>query len=358
VRVPPVRREAAVTHEVSVDDLPADGGPTSVSPPGLTATVVVCAYTLDRWEDVQAAVGSVLAQRPSAGQVLVVIDHHDELLRRARETWASEAVTVLANTRSPGLSGARNTALGQASGEVVVFLDDDAVPVEGWLAQLLAPYRDPRVAGVGGWTEQVWPDGAGRPAHLAPELDWVVGCSYRGLPVEQADVRNLMGCNMSFRRRALDGLEGFREDAGRIGSIPLGCEETELCIRLTQRDPAARLLMTPTARVLHRVTAERATWAYLRRRAWAEGLSKAAMIHVVGSRTGLSSERDYLRSVLPAAVVREVSRAVRGRREGVAGALGVITATAAAGAGYAHARWRGSRRGADPALLARERGVR
>lgn len=333
--------------------------PAASLPAPVSVSVVVCAYTMDRWSDLQASLAGVLGQRPAAAQVILVVDHNDELQARARLTWPDDVVTIVPNRRPRGLSGARNTAIEVATEDVVVFLDDDATPGDGWLAAIAAPYDNPRVAGVGGWTEPIWPTLSGRPRHLTPELDWVVGCSYRGLPRERAEVRNLMGCNMSFRRGALRDLGGFREDAGRIGSIPLGCEETELCIRLTQRDPSATLLMVPGALVRHRVTADRATWAYLRRRSWAEGLSKAAMIDVVGSRTGLSSERDYLRSVLPTALARELTKAIRGRREGLAGMVGVVTATMTAGAGYAHGRWWGSRSGAaGPALLARERGVR
>src|SRR5262249_23214368 len=49
-----------------------------------------------------------------------------------------------------GLSLARNRGLGEARGPIVAYLDDDAVPRPGWLAALLAPYRDPHVVAVGG----------------------------------------------------------------------------------------------------------------------------------------------------------------------------------------------------------------
>ena len=43
-----------------------------------------------------------------------------------------------------------------------------------------------------------------------------------------------MGCNMSFRREVFERIGGFAEEIGRIGKNPLGCEETELCIRARQ----------------------------------------------------------------------------------------------------------------------------
>jgi GT2 family glycosyltransferase len=49
-----------------------------------------------------------------------------------------------------GASHGRNTGLGAARGELVAFLDDDAVPRRGWLAALVAPFANPAVAGAGG----------------------------------------------------------------------------------------------------------------------------------------------------------------------------------------------------------------
>ncbi len=153
-----------------------------------------------------------------------------------------ENVRVLANAHRQGLSGARNTAVAAASGDVVVFLDDDAAARPGWLRALLAPVRRPRRGRGGrggppalfpGARPSLLPTG-GTGADATGELDWVVGCTYTGQPTEQAEVRNLMGCNMSLRREVFARVGGFAEDLGRIGRNPLGCEETELCIRIRQ----------------------------------------------------------------------------------------------------------------------------
>lgn len=319
--------------------------------PAVTATVVICVYTEKRWNDIAGAVDSVAAQCVSAIETLMVVDHNAALLSRARQVFGPRGVRVLPNAHKRGLSGARNTAVTEAAGDVVVFLDDDAAARPGWLAALLAPYADPAVAAVGGVAHPRWP--AGRPQVLpasAPdsrdatgELDWIVGCTYTGQPTEQAEVRNLMGCNMSFRREVFDRVGGFAEDIGRIGRNPLGCEETELCIRARQaygRDGRPiRIVFEPRAEVDHRVSDDRTGWAYLRRRSWSEGLSKAAVSKLVGSDDALSTERSYVAKILPAAVAREL---YRGR---LASAAAVVTALGFTTAGYVRGKLPGATSG-------------
>ena len=100
---------------------------------------------------------------------------------------------------------------------------------------------------MGGAIEPLWE--SDRPRWFPPEFDWVVGCTYRGMPCEPKPVRNLIGCNMSFRREVFAQIGGFRDEIGRVGARPSGCDETELCIRLGQRLPHALLLYSPCARV-------------------------------------------------------------------------------------------------------------
>ena len=297
-----------------------------------TVSVVICAFTLRRWDDLRLSVASALAQ-PETTEVILVIDHEELLLARARSYWP--AVRVLANRHAQGLSGARNTALELATSEIVAFLDDDASANADWLRHLISAFQDSAVVASGGKALPRWPTGCAS-VTLPPELLWVVGCSYIGQPTETAEVRNVVGCSMAFRLAPLLAIGGFNLETGRVGSIPLGNEETEVCIRLRQQDSARRIIFEPRSLVAHTVTLERMTWRYLRRRSFFEGVSKSALSRDLGAADALSSERSYALGILPAGALREV------RIGRPLGAVAIALSFASACAGFVYGTLRGA----------------
>ena len=177
---------------------------------------------------------------------------------------------------------------------------------------------------------------APRPAWFPEEFAWVVGCTYRGMPAVRAPVRNLLGGNASFRREAFEIAGGFQNGIGRsAGKRPLGCEETEFCIRVSQRSPEAVFLFDHRATIWHLVTAERCRFSYFRSRCYAEGLSKALVTASVGTADGLSTERRYTTRVLPSGVAHGVADALRGDLPGLGRAGAIVTGVGATAAGYA-----------------------
>lgn len=306
-------------------------------------SVVICAYTLDRWDAIQRAVRSVLAQGRPILEIILVIDHNPGLLARAEASWPERdgdghtpAVRVVANTGSQGLSGARNTGVELATSEIVAFLDDDAEAERDWIERLIAPYADPSVVACGG--AAVAALDVPRPAWWPIEFDWIVGCSWLGLPTVSTEVRNLIGANMSARREAIVAAGGFPEGIGRVGVNPVGCEETVLCIRLVQLAPGARIVYEPSARVRHTVPADRLSWRYFRSRCFAEGMSKAKVAARVGTRQALASERTYTLRVLPHGIMRGLLGACRGERGAAQRALAIGAGLTITTAGYVRGR--------------------
>lgn len=305
---------------------PQEGGQRSKEPfPADPAniSVVICAYTEARWNETCAAVESVQRQSAPACEIIVVVDHNPTLYASLAEAFPE--LMVVENREEQGLSGGKNTGISIATGDIVAFLDDDAVADADWLKFFADSYLDTDVVGVGGLTLPNWE--VPRPSWFPREFDWVVGCTYLGMPEVDRAVRNVLGGNSSFRREVLESVGGFQHGIGRSAGKrrPLGCEETELCIRITQRLPRSIMLFENRSVIRHLVPADRCRFSYFRSRCFAEGLSKAMVTANVGSQDGLSSERCYTTKTLPSGVLQGLADFSRGDAAGLARA-GAITA--------------------------------
>lgn len=285
-------------------------------------SVIICAHTEERWQDLIEAVASVANQTIPPHQIVVAIDHNPAMLARARAQFPE--ATVVENVQERGLNGTRNSGVAATTGDIVAFLDDDAIAAPDWLEQLQAAYTAVHIVGAGGKINPLWLNG--RPRWFPEEFNWVVGCTYRGLPEQTAPVRNLIGCNMSYRRAVIEQMGGFRNGIGHVGGRPQGDDETEFCIRLRQAMPQATLLYQPQAQVSHKVPAGRANFGYYRWRCYLEGRSKALLSRLVGANDGLSTERTYTLKVLPSGMWHGLADSARQRNLAGVGRAAAIAA--------------------------------
>lgn len=195
-------------------------------------TVAVC--TRARTASIGRTLDSVLAQRPPVEEIVVVDNAPPDESTRKLLAARYPGVRYL---REPvqGLDFARNRALAGATGEVVAFLDDDAVAEPGWAAALRSVFAgDPAVAvvtgrvealGAGTEGEQIFeanggfsrgearirlPDDAGRPLHgrPAPLIAWAVSVG--------------SGCSYAVRRETALRLGGFDEALDLGSALPGG----------------------------------------------------------------------------------------------------------------------------------------
>jgi hypothetical protein len=314
--------------------------PNAGSPSSADVSVVLCAYTEQRRNDLQAAVRSVQAQSPPASEIIVVIDNNPQLLAQVQQ--AIPEVVAVENTDAQGAGAARNHGVRLATGSIVAFLDDDAVAMQAWIAHAVPAFTDQRVLGVGGTIYPAW-EGK-RPRWMAPEFYWTVGCTYPGLPTEPGPVRNPIAANMFMRRAAFLELGGFRVGFGKTGARS-GTEETDLCIRASQRWPDGVWLHDPAVAVRHRVPHGRTRVGYFVSRCYDEGVAKASIVGFVGAQDGLASERTYTTRTLPKGVLRGLKDAAVGRDlTGVARSLSIVVGLAATVAGYLAGKVSPSRR--------------
>ncbi|QEC48497.1 glycosyltransferase [Baekduia soli] len=254
----PMRRGSRLSaHRVSalLDPEPGDGRPPA--PPGPdapTISVVVC--TRGRPELLELCLEGVAAQRPPPHETLVVDNApRDDRTRRVAERFAGVRYLV---EPCPGLDFARNLAVQRATGEVVAFLDDDAVPDAGWMGGLHGALADhPDLGAIAG---QVLPSELRTASQVAFERRGgfrrgnrqvrYQGQELAGNPIYPYGAGMLgAGCNMAVRRDVALRLGGFDEALDTGPPLP-GGGDIDLLHRVVRA--GLPLVYEPRAVVLHR----------------------------------------------------------------------------------------------------------
>lgn len=303
----------------------------------LTVSVIICCYTQERLQDVREAVGSVQHQTRPPNEIILAVDNNFALYELLRSELGRQTRVIL-NETARGLSVTRNAGIAVAQGDLVAFIDDDAVAEPQWLANLVPLFDDPKVLAAGGRAILNW--AKGRPSWLPEDLDWTVGGSFTWLPLRRAEVRNPHGHNMCFRRQALNLAGLFDNSVGRIANGGQAGEEAELCLRLKRQLPEVEIVYQPSSVIRHKVPPVRGTWRYVLKRSYQEGVCKARIEQLARAHGAnpLSTETAYLRHLLLSAVPSRLWRFWQ--PAALAQAAAIVLCIVAVGTGYLVSRWR------------------
>ena len=240
---------------------------------GHTLTVALCTY--QRAAVLGEALESLCVQEigdPSCVEVLVVDNGSTDGTSELALGYTDRVPFRLRVVVEPqkGLSYARNRAIREAEGDIVAYLDDDAVAEPGWAAGHLEAYdSDPDVCGVMGRIYPRW--GAPRPAWLDPMLEvYLTIADFGDEPfVLRFPEHSPIGANMSFTRQALVDAGMFNPEFGVGGPKQIPYEENEVAHRMYQR--GAKMVCWPSAAVWHGVPAARMTVRWFWRRILSQG---------------------------------------------------------------------------------------
>ena len=303
----------------------------------MLVSAVICAHSLDRYQDLVECVDSLLGQTHEPLEIIVVIDGNKALHERIAAHCVDHAATrTVLLEQGKGISGARNAGIRVAGGEVIVFIDDDAVADRRWVESLLSIYQEYDAVAVGGRILPVWIDG--EPRYLPEELYWLVGVTHEGFAGEEVvEVRNTFGPNMSFKREVFEQVGFFNENLGFSGggACRIQAEEPELALRV-KRKTGKGVLYNPRAVVYHKIPRSKLGIANLLRRSFYQGYSKALMGRMNITPDAMAAEGSYLRDVLLDHVPRRLSRCYRLTE--IERLLFLVACVACVGSGFVYAR--------------------
>lgn len=174
--------------------------------------------------------------------------------------------------RKQGLSVARNTGVRVSSSDILAFLDDDAIPVRGWINAILEAFAgDPHTVAVGGI---VYPNfETERPSWLIKPLELPYTIVNLGNEVRPYPNKLYpFGANMAFRNTVFER-HSFPEELGRKGESLLSGEESWLLDRL--KEEQGGITYVPGMAVHHFIPRQRLTKEWIAQRYYFQGVSYA-----------------------------------------------------------------------------------
>ena len=266
-------------------------------------SVVITSYTTQRLRDVYQLLDSIRAQT-YPGIETIFVTESQELYERVSAYCAEKNINakLVFSESESGLSASRNLGVKQAEGDIIAFVDDDALPFPDWASQMVKTYEDDSITGVTGSALPLW-DGESRQVGtwFPEELYWIIGCTAWSDCNKRQEVRNAWGMNMSFRREALEkaGLftEGFGlHDSQRAGWVDPPSEDVDLSLRVRERT-GKRIVYNPDARVKHRVSQQKLSLKFIIRRAYSVGYQRR-MLKRLYPGANLGQEQQLMKRIL------------------------------------------------------------
>lgn len=305
----------------------------------MDVSVVVCTHADERFPDFVEAVESIKTQQYEPVEAVIVCDGNESLYERIEQRFGEDpTVNTHCNDRNRGVSYSRTKGAEIASGDIVCFIDDDAVARPDWVEQLVSTYKQTDALAVGGRMAGRWLDG--EPWYLPAEFYWLVGVTHLGFAEAGEEVRNTYESNISFRREVFLELGGFDTAFGPTATTYTHSEGAEIGIRLQQAYDTG-VIYNPDAVVEHKIFPYRTTLRWLFEKSLQQGESKYQLGQQ--SSADIGSEAGFLRELCVEHLPRrlqEILRAPSGAKLVQLSFLFVLTGLVGAGYCWAVVRHR------------------
>ncbi|HSI11447.1 MAG TPA: glycosyltransferase family 2 protein [Chthoniobacter sp.] len=209
-------------------------------------TLSVIIVTLNRADCLRRCLECLAIQEPPPIETVVIDASSDDITARMMEAFP-DVEYVRTDVGYGHMTASRNLGLLRVSGDVIAFLDDDAFAHPGWSRELLAPYEDATVGGVGGRALNRQPGEESEGMNEIGKLTSrgrITG-NFAANPGALIETDHIIGCNMSWRRVILAEMGGLREDYPGTEVR----EETDIALRVRQL--GWRIVFNPDAVVDH-----------------------------------------------------------------------------------------------------------
>jgi glycosyltransferase involved in cell wall biosynthesis len=259
-------------------------------------SIVASAYSFDRYNDLIDLLNGIKEQTYKEGEAIIVIDQNKELYGKISEYILLNnlhGIKLVFNSENRGLSYSRNIGVTHATGDIIAFIDDDAIPYPEWAEEILNTFNDDEIGAVTGDVIPLWE--YKEMSWFPKELHWMISCSYIMTPHKKEEVERGFGTNMAFRKDLLYKVGMFDTNLGIKINNWVGGEDTDMFLSI--KEIGKKVIFNPDAKVLHKVYAYRIGTKNIIKRAFNGGMSVAIMKNIRLYNIKRSTEHNYLKKI-------------------------------------------------------------
>ena len=262
-------------------------------------SIVVIAYSLKRAKDLKDLLQSIDVQSYDAIELIIVIERDERLYQFAMNLSIKQSKSVYFTSQRLGVSRSRNLGVSLSKGEIIAFVDDDAVLASDWATSLVRDF-DSEFIGVTGRVLPLWqfPE----PLFFPKSMYWMLGCTAWKDTASPHRTHFATGTNMAFRREAFANcrfeLDIYYTDDRTKVHKGLSNDDNDFAVRLTTSTKRS-ILYDPALLVYHKVYPERMKMSFVKDYAFWQGFDEGRYRSRPGWKMARQNEySNFARSVI------------------------------------------------------------
>jgi len=241
-------------------------------------SVVICTYK--RPFLLKECIESIILNTYENYEIIIVgqgEDHTPQIV--VEDHFKNNTKIKCVHTETVGLSSARNTGCYYALGDIIAFIDDDAIAFPEWMEGYVEIFQhiEPMPGMVGGAIEPIWE--IQRPDWYPPEREFLLGLYNIGneiCPFPETDLP--VGANFAILRSAVQRLGAFDERLGfniERKHCMIAGEDSLMALRV--KEAGYSIYYQPKSKVYHHISSTKLTKQYFLKRHFWEGVTHIAL---------------------------------------------------------------------------------
>ena len=153
-------------------------------------STIISTYSSNRYFDLIELIDALKKQIDGYDEIIIVVDTNQRLYTNIKDhilKYSNSNIKVIFNPENKGLSHSRNIGIHNSNGDILAFIDDDAIPYPNWTNEITKTFcKDDKIGAVTGDIIPIWEDN--NMFWFPKELHWMISCSYTLTPKKEEEI--------------------------------------------------------------------------------------------------------------------------------------------------------------------------